>query len=417
MSFTKMSRLLMTFFVEKKCILPVNQSQRTDNILLKLFNDISRGYRFIKSQKIKEGSRFNKIKMTKITSVQQVPKPKTFTANSFPEEVRTHIDNSISYHLSYTFSLYGREIIIHFLLEDDSPEIKIEIYNEYVEKILIWFYFINEYASHECSKRIDLYLYLTSLKKALPMSNLDILNQLHVNTGFTYTCRSESEIVIFRKEEWFKVLIHETFHNFGLDFSDMNCQKATDSILSIFKVNSEVNLFESYTEFWAEIMNAVFCSFYLMENKTDSEDFLTNFEFFIQLEISFKFFQMCKTLNFMGLTYKDLYSSHQKSAILRQTLYKEKSNILAYYIITTILLSSYQGFLYWCDTNNLSLLQFKKTPTNIMSFTQFIINNYKSKGVLTAVQCSQHFLNNLKKNKGSNRFIMNNMRMTLVELG
>jgi hypothetical protein len=243
------------------------------------------------------------------------------------------------------------------------------------------------------------------------------LNKIHVNTGFTYTCPADSEIVIFRKEEWFKVLIHETFHNFALDFSDMNQQEATRHILSIFKVNSEVNLFESYTEFWAEIMNAAFCGFYLMENKLDTEDFLTNFEFFINLEITFKFFQMCKTLNFMGLTYRDLYSRQQESVISRQTLYKEKSNILAYYVITTILLASYQGLLYWCDTNNLSLLQFKKTPSNVMSFSQFIENNYRSKSILHSVQCSQQFLNSLKRNKNQYRFILNNMRMTSIELG
>jgi accessory gene regulator protein AgrB len=72
---------------------------------------------------------------------------------------------------------------------------------------------------------------------------------------------------------------------------------------------------------------------------------------------------MVKTLDFMGLKYKDLYSNSSVSATMRETLYKEDSNVLSYYIITTILMNNYQGFLSWCNTNNLSLLQFKKSTS------------------------------------------------------
>ena len=38
-----------------------------------------------------------------------------------------------------------------------------------------------------------------------------------------------SEIIIFRNEEWFKVFVHETFHLFGVDFSNMsNLKKSKD---------------------------------------------------------------------------------------------------------------------------------------------------------------------------------------------
>jgi hypothetical protein len=51
---------------------------------------------------------------------------------------------------------------------------------------------------------------------------------------------------------------------------------------------------------------------------------------------------------------------------MRETLYKEDSNVLSYYIISTIMMNNYQGFLGWCNENNLSLLQFKKTTANII---------------------------------------------------
>lgn len=429
MKLTKNSELLMSFFLDKRCINHVKQTSKTERTLKQLYSDIRNADSFIKMQKEKEGDGFYKLVVTKIHGVSQIPKPKSFNPSSFPQEVREHIDKEMLFDLSYTFSLFGREIKVHFIVEDPSAEHQIEIYNEYIEKILVWLHIINEYSSKKCSKRLVLYMYFTSLKKELPDRKISILNQNNVNTAFTYTCPVDSEIVIFRKEEWFKVLMHESFHNFALDFSDMNIEECTQNILSIFKVKSDVNLFEAYTEFWAEIMNAVFCSFYLIKDKDkkdghpDLKDFLSNFDFFINFERTYKFFQMVKTLNFMGLTYVDLISNSPQAQSLRETLYKEDSNVLSYYIITTILMNNYQGFLSWCNTNNLSLLQFKKTTNNITEFCKFIEKNYKTRSLIESVDCMQQFLLTIKNSKTGKRsvklldYILNNMRMTVCELG
>ena len=225
--------------------------------------------------------------------------------------------------------------------------------------------------------------------------------------------------MVFRKEEWFKVFIHETFHNFGLDFSDMNNSEAHKCILNIFKVNSEVNLYESYTEFWAEIINALFCSFFSLKDKTDLEEFLSNSEFFINFERTYSFFQLVKTLNFMGLTYKDLYSNSVHSSIIRENLYKEKTNVLSYYIIKTVLINNYQGFLFWCKENNFSLLQFKKTLTSQKEYCKFIEKNYKTSSMLNGVSETHHFLNLIQKQskKVNLNYILSNLRMSICELG
>ena len=421
MKLTKQSQLLMSFFLEKKCIYYNEQTAKTKELLKKLYYDMKKADAYIKTQKARLNDRFYKLQITKIHTISQIPRPTTFNPDSFPKEIREHIDSSMLYALTYSFSLFDREIIIHFIVEHSEPEYQIELYNEYIEKILVWYYIINEYSSKTCSKKLSLFLYFTSLKKQLPASNVHILNQNNVNTAFTYTCPIDSEIVVFRQEEWFKVLMHESFHNFALDFSDMNIQQCTQKILSIFKVDSKVNLFEAYTECWAEIMNAVFCSFYsLKQEEVHVDDFISNFDFFINFERTYKFFQMIKTLDFMGLTYKDLYSSTAHSLAMRETLYKEDSNVLAYYIITTILLNNVQGFLSWCDKNNLSLLQFKKTTSNIDSFCKFIEKNYKSRSMLSSVACMQIFYHSLEKKEKKDKkldYILKNMRMTICELG
>ena len=259
MDITETSKSLITFFINKKCIVPIKQTSNSRNILLKLYDNINKADIFIKECKKKEKEKFFKLKIKKITNISQIPKPKTFNDSSFPSGIKEHINKTTTFSLSYSFSLFNRDITIYFIVEDNTTRIQNELYNEYVEKILVWLYIVNIYSSKQCCKKIDLFLYLTILKKELPKNNVDVIDQIHVNTGFTYTCPNDSEIVIFRKEEWFKVLIHETFHNFALDFSSMNCDIATKTILNIFKVKSNVNLYEAYTEFWAEIWNICFC--------------------------------------------------------------------------------------------------------------------------------------------------------------
>ena len=197
----------------------------------------------------------------------------------------------------------------------------------------MWLYILNIYSSRECANTLTIYFYFTSLEKSLPNSNIHILDEINVNTAFTTTCPKDSEIVVFRKEEWFKVFIHETFHNFGLDFSAMNNNEINNCILNIFKVESLVNSYEAYTEFWAEIINASFCSFHSIKNKNDVNEFLSNTEFYINFERTYSFFQLVKTLDFMGLSYSDMYSKSKHSIILRENLYKENTNVLSYYII------------------------------------------------------------------------------------
>ena len=320
MRLSKNSKQLMSFFTENKHLNNVKQTKKTDKIIKELYKDILEAYSYLNSLKLK-GNYYN-IATKEILSSSQITKPKNFSSQSFPELVRTHIDEKTMTEIIYNFSLYGRNIKLYFIVEEEEYDVNIETYNSYVDAIIMWIYILNQYASKQCVSTLVVYFYFTSLEKNLPDSNVSILNEINVNTAFTTTCPKDSEIVVFRKEEWFKVFIHETFHNFALDFSDMNNNEAHKCILNIFKVNSNVNLYESYTEFWAEIMNALFCSFFSLKDKTNVEEFLSNSAFFINFERTYSFFQLVKTLDFMGLTYKDLYSLTGKSEIFRDQLYK-----------------------------------------------------------------------------------------------
>jgi hypothetical protein len=417
MKLTKKSKELMLFFTKNNHINKIKQTKRTDNIIIELYRDIYAAYKYLNNLKQK-GNYFN-ITTKKIFSASQITKPQNFNSNSFPEVIRKQIDEQSMSEICYTFSLYGRNIKLYFVVEEDNIVLKLDAFNKYVDNVILWLYILNQYASKQCANNLVVFFYFTSHEKKVPNSNIYILNETNVNTAFTTTCPKDSEIVVFRREEWFKVFIHETFHNFGLDFSDMDNSISKNCILNIFKVNSDVNLYESYTEFWAEIMNALFCSFFALKDKNNIQEFLSNSEFFINFERTYSFFQLVKTLHFMGLSYKDLYSNTERSRVLRENLYKEKTNVLSYYVIKTILINNYQGFLEWCKYNNFSLLQFKKTLSNQRQVCNFIEKNYKTKSMISGVLETQRFFNiiqNQKKNINL-QYILSNLRMSICELG
>ena len=397
----------------KKNINQVKQTENTKTIIYQLYNDIFNSFKYLNT--LKKTKKYFQMSSKKIVSASQITKPSKINLKSFPDTIIKHIDKYSISEIMYQFSLFKRNIKVYFVLEES--DIKIEILNNYIDAIIMWLYIITKYSSKQCGESVIIYLYLTSLKKKLPESNKYVLNEINVNTAFTFTCQKDSEIIIFRKEEWFKVLIHESFHNFGLDFSDMNNTDSHKYILNIFKVNSLVNLYESYTEFWAEIINALFCSFFSLKDKTNFYEFLSFSNFFINFEITFSFVQLFKTLDFMCLSYKDLYSNSLNSLILREK-FKEKTNVLSYYIIKTILINNYQSFLYWCKTNNSSLLQFNKTVLSQKNFCKFIEKNYKSKSMLESINKTELFIKEIKeKQKSENlKYFLLNLRMSICEL-
>jgi len=419
MKITKQSNNLLDFFAESPCIQPIpRKTPQLDNILTMIYNDIVEAYNYIGQHLVEP-----RVAVKEIETAHGIPYPSMFPAHSFPPDVRNHINITAEQCIEYTTNLLGRDITFYFVLEQVTHT-NVQKYIHYAQNMLAWLYIVNQYAKSSCSRKLCVYIYMTSLTKNIPQSNISVLGESHANTAFTTTCPVNSEIIIFRKEEWFKSFIHETFHNFALDFSDMDNNDCHTKIKSLFPVDSKVNLFESYTEFWAEITNICLCSYLSLKNKSHVNEYLRECKEFMELEKTFGVFQMVKVLGYMGLTYKSLYSKDEQNETLRTTLYREETNILAYYIIKTILMVNADKFLEWCKTNNTSLMQFNKSGNNQNKFCLFIKNHYKSSKFLGLVKCNEEYIGNLinsrpktKKDKSRLLFLLDTMRMTMCELG
>ena len=433
MNITKDSKTILSFLVDKNNInykyhKSINKGSK--HIFKKIYDKLCNAASLIKATGPRE--------VIKITNPVQIVKPRDFNHQSFPVKIMDHIDQHSKTQYLYTStsqsSLFSREIKVYFVDEHNDNVTNPNKYADCFRKMLYWFYLLNTSASKMCSQTITVYIYLSSLKKELPIHSSIIIDQNHANTGFTKNCTVNSEIVIFREEEWFKVFLHESFHNFSLDFSDMNIDHINKQILQLFPLaNSEVTAYEAYTEFWAEIMNAAILAIVTPSNQTRHtngfkneytpelkngvigvttptlNEFLKTCEFIINCERNFGIYQLVKILKHMNLTYSDLIKREERNQTdHKRNYYKENTNVLSYYILKNVLLNNYNEFLFWCSKNNTNLFQFVKTEEHLQMFYKFIEKQYNTKDILDMIDHAENM-------KSIDPFICKSMRMTCCE--
>jgi len=214
----------------------------------------------------------------------------------------------------------------------------------------------------------------------------------HLNSGYT---ESYKELVIYRKEEFLKVFIHECFHLFCLEFSETYTTQYKEMLKSIFKVDSDYLLFESVCEYWARTLNCAFVSFFMKTDMTFQE-FEKIFVLNLSMETIFSMIQMKNYLSLHNLSYEDLLNK-------RVVPYKEETNGFCYYVITSILMFHYQPTMNWFVNHNETMLNFSKSNKDLYLFHQY----------LQSIHNSKEFIDVLKKLKV---FKMENLSMSLFDI-
>ena len=423
MQFSNTSQEYFNFFIEhfNKCIIKNKESkQKNQNkIFNKLFLDIREADKYVKTLNSFDNCLSGIV--LDIKSKKGLALPSTYSNDYFPQEIRKVIETKTVNKILYYCVLNERKITLTFFTFKN--ETNFAIYDKYAKQVFMLIAILTHYSSSECSKSLNIFIYLTDFKRIIPDNNYTILGAYNVNGGFTTTCDKNSEIVVYRKEEWFKVLIHEAFHNLGLDFSKMNTNQFHSKIKQIFPINSKFNIFESYCEFWARILNSAFCSYNVIDNKNDKDAFKTFLDFFIQIERLFSLFQCNKILKFLGISYQNLYETDNGSHIARENLYKETTNVFAYYIVTAFLLDNYVNVMNWCNKNNLSCFKFNNSQRNLDLFYNLIENSYKRNEFLKNLMCVSNYASKLNKKTNKNNKLANNQinnifkttRMTIME--
>ena len=338
-----------------------------------------------------------------------------------PSEVRDIIEHETNWTCKYTFRLNGDTYTVSMIHPHSVQDTEIKIqrfFEDVLHKIYLWLSVARQFAPNHCSQQMHIHMFFTEHMKTIAKTKMEPLDQIHINSAFTTGCSISTNIHIFRKEEWFKVFIHETFHNLGLDFSNMDQRIADQTILRLFPVPAkEIRLYETYCEMWAELIHLLFFAFFTIQDRVlgNFDRILQKMERLLHYEILFSRFQCAKILNHYRVTYEQLTDPQAKQLI--ETRYKENTQILAYYIMKSVLISEPDHFIKWCLEHNGSTLEFNKTQRNIQDFGQLVKQCYKTPIFLDKMKkMEEWFNNNTSKPRLNQIFEFNTCRMTLFEL-
>ena len=451
-----------------------------NDVLLSFYDMIDNEFRFFKegdNNNNNNNSHFNSIFKHKLENIRTTSDKSLErrllsileNTNYIPTSIVTYIKEKFTYVLTYLFRINEtRSAKVNFIIFEDSiyeinniKKKSASYFKNAVLKIYLWLKIASKYAAKECAPILECFIYLTPFKRSHPLFSKEkendnkqdayedyeeyeelyhhvntrrgvgvgvggVLKPIHINGGVSDLCKPSGHVIVYRKEEWFKVFIHETMHNYGLDFAEMDISEANGLLHKIFTIQKSVKLYESYCEIWARIMNVVFETYFdinsraKFSSRTTRKNFIDNLKLnentgggeggeiseisatsiksarnrkkfvkqfynYLQYESLFSLFQSIKILNYMGLDYNIITNCTDSNYIVAKKLYKEETNAFAYYIIVSILLSSFNNFILWCIDNNTNVIQFKKNKNNINNFVQFIYKNYKKNELLNTI--------------------------------
>ena len=384
-----------------------NVQRNTDEIFKYIYNE------FLVSERVynKTYKKFLKKEVKEIKNKSDIPYTDLLDGIYIDKIIKEKIFKESLYLLHFSLKLQGVDININLLLFNDDDFNNLKKYDTYINNIFILLKFLFFFTGKNKPSTLDYYLYLTDHKKVMPKKN-DIISPINCNTGITYGCSKNGKVLIYRKEEWFKVLIHESFHLFCLDFNNLPIENIKRKMKNMINIKSDFLLFESYTENWTTIIHSIFCAIQMDKKDKSSGNFLLYLDFILTYEKIFSLFQCVKVLDHMGLKYKNLIGNSELDKSLKNLYYKEKSNVFAYYIVKMVLLYNKEEFLLWCKKNNKdNILNFTKNEESLNIFFEFL----KKKMMDNTLKKDIELIEKLYKKK-KNKNLLKSLRMTITNI-
>ena len=195
-----------------------------------------------------------------------------------------------------------------------------------------------------------------------------VIEPKHVNSAYTVPCRYITDnnedlyVVIFRNEEWEKVLFHELMHLYSYDIELNNKRintRVNTRLSKIFNIECEFNLDEAYCEFWGRIL---WC---LWKNKGIKKEI--NKE--IERQQLWSIYQGIVVLTNTGL-FENVLNLNEENKLIKRN--PERTSAFSYYVICGLMMSNMREFLIWCFDNNEFPFKFSNCLTSINNLITLI---------------------------------------------
>ena len=246
--------------------------------------------------------------------------------------------------VTYKNIINGKTYMFDFIIYNN--EISITNLDLIVEKMLLVLQLIIAISKNETRNGQHVTFFLTPFKKKLNLNNNAILGAKNVNSGFTYPYLVNGVTFIYRKEEFFKVFIHESIHYYGIDkalHKQLNSNINYNKFINLFSIGTEyiakIGINEGLTEYWTFIIYLTALSY---KKSITLANFIYEFERLYKLELLHILFQVVKILNYNKLTYSQFLANSSANS---SNKYKETSHIFSYYIVKTLLVYNHENML------------------------------------------------------------------------
>ena len=357
-----------------------------------------------------------------------------FTNNPYIDmDMKDFIHNNSGTLIVYNLPYKNKMVSINFIEYNTISVSYLYNLDKIVKNMLAQIYLVSHLANNNsCSNNgISVIIYMTPFKRELEKTQCDVLSAKNANGGFCYGCKGRGEIVVYRKEEFFKVFSHELIHNFGVDsniWKFMSAAKLDKSselklynkFLNNYSLNGDNCLvpIEALVEFWGLFLNNTIYS-YVYSNTCNCRTFNQKLKIFkemfkkiMEFEIKHSLLQTAKILNHNNLRYTDILSSDI------DVNYKENTHIFSYYILKLMLLYNYSAFINTnITTSNGKAIYFHNSLRNMKCFFNYINTVSNSKSLIYNLKAMEKHLINLKSQKKSrvNDYLINNLRMSMLE--
>lgn len=341
--------------IEKEKEVP-QLSTDSKRLVKKLYKDITDGIEFAKKTVTEDNVKL--IPLNKFIYPTQT--------DYMSDEIKHAIRTSMAKQMLFESNILGRKIRITVGLMSNKLLTTEEVVMS-IRQIVSWLFVCHKYSSSELCKTLTIETYFTDIKKGFPNSNTLPLDYSHVNTGvsMSQSDNGDSSIIIFRYEEWFKVFIHECGHSYGCESHDSVGNALSSFVNSLISIKVSTRIGEAYVETWARIAIVFYSS---IANSINYDDFLSLLRFNMKVESIFSAIQAYRILAFMNIPYTiviDPMSSEGK-------LYKESTNVFAYYILCGSFMQNPFKFLSLFNKHNTRWLQINNDRDTIQAFEKYI---------------------------------------------
>tara|TARA_Y100000816_G_C26083074_1_gene571122 strand:+ start:858 stop:1862 length:1005 start_codon:yes stop_codon:yes gene_type:complete len=284
----------------------------------------------------------------KLTKVKNI---KLIDTHFIPDKVRLYIQKNLIYKYNIIYKFKNISINVKYFSKKEVP---INTFKIILKRIIFMMIISNTYIN------INIDIYDTPYKKKFNCNNEKKCGKLetnNVNSGLNYS----NNIIIFRKEEYLKLLLHELIHALDLDYKYETLQQ-NKIIFETFNVNSNNLLInESYVETWAIILNT-YCV--LQEKNINTLD---NFKKLLKKELAHSLLQCAKLCVYYNIDdFNKIYLNHKNTIY-----YKDNVNTFSYHIIKTINLYYLRNYLKNFQSNNCIL----NKGYNYELYLQFIVKH------------------------------------------